>query len=260
MKYIILFTLLFSLNSFAQGTDDPFRVKPDKSYSHQDVKEQKEILLLEDSILEDIDKVVGLKNTDHFTKWDNTRLSINYHTTVDITKIQTLSSFDIKFSRKMQHFTGLWWSFLAKKTFANFDAVSENPTPDAAADPSSDRFPNNARPATSKQDILQVGLGLSYRFKFILPWREVKNFFEEIHVLLSAVSHTEGFSKLDYSGYGLIVEYEIYKRSSKKFFYGGKLSYNIADVTREVPSALDLNDGRLLLSWMSLGFNMGFYF
>ncbi len=259
MKFFIL-VFLFSLSAFSQGVDDPFKVKPDNAFTQEDLKLRKEVLLQDNELIEDLDKVVGVKNSDHFTKWDKTRLSISIQTAADITKIAALSSFDFKFQKKIEHYSSLWWHVLAKKTIANFDQVTENPTLDASAPSGSDRSSLNQRPETTQQDILQIGGGIGYRFKFLFPWREVKNVFEEIHFTFNYTTNLDAFSGNDYAGYGIITEYEIYKRTSKKFFYGGKLTYNISDVTRKVPSNYDLNDGRLLLSWMTLGFNMGFFF
>jgi hypothetical protein len=248
---LLLLIICYSVTTLAAGTDDPFFVKDDREYKAEELKAKKEVMLLEESIIEDVDKVIGVKNNDHFTKWDNTRFTLSYQTAADITKIKALNSFDIKFQKKMKSVSSLWWSLSFRKTLANFDQVSEN---------SSLTTGNDVIPETTQTDINQLGFGIAYRFKFLFPWREAKNWFEEIHVIFNATSMTEAYLKNSYSGYGLITEYEVYKRSSKKLFYGAKLIYSISDVSRTVPSGEDLNKGRLLLAWLSLGFNIGFYF
>jgi hypothetical protein len=72
--------------------------------------------------------------------------------------------------------------------------------------------------------------------------------------------HADSTDSESYSGFGYTAEYSLSYRSSKRFFYGGKISYNWALVDRSQVDEEDLTERSLVFGWTTVGFEFGYFF
>ena len=107
-----------------------------------------------------------------------------------------------------------------------------------------------------------MGLGVSYRFKLFLNFWQTENVFENIDVFVNYLRIEESFVDRTYEGYGLTTSYGLIKRSKTNFYYGPKISYNFAPVKRDkLDDAETSRRAReLTLGWLSLAFEVGFFY
>jgi hypothetical protein len=77
---------------------------------------------------------------------------------------------------------------------------------------------------------------------------------------VNGVQLNESFIDREYRGYGLTANYGIHKRTSTSFFWGGKMSYNFASVTRRPIVNEPRKDRSLTLGWLSFAFELGIFF
>jgi hypothetical protein len=114
--------------------------------------------------------------------------------------------------------------------------------------------------AIVKNKIFAGGLGVGYRFKLLMEFFPTEDVFESIDVYVNYLTLNETFINRNYQGYGLTTNYSIHKRSSSKYFYGGKFSYNVASVTRAAIGDESKSDRSFALGWLSVAFEMGFFY
>jgi len=105
-----------------------------------------------------------------------------------------------------------------------------------------------------------MGLGAGYRFRALSSQFFTDRFFENISVFGNYMFHSDGTNQEKYKGYGYTAEYGLNYRSSKKLFYGGKLSYNWAMVERAPIDDESLSARSLVFGWLTFGFELGYYF
>jgi hypothetical protein len=155
-------------------------------------------------------------------------------------------------------FNQIWYGFQLFQHNATFDSITKNQTPepgDNANDESAFQ-----RPGDTKNTVSGLGLGVGYRFKLLLDFFQTEDTFESIDVFANYIRLSESFIKKDYTGYGLTTNYGIHKRVNTTFFYGGKVSYNLAAVTREKLGDESERNRSLSLGWLTLALEMGFFF
>jgi hypothetical protein len=254
MTYLLLL-LLLPLTSFASLFD----------LSEEELNPEAEEILLKkpekyqrhESMIYDFDSDLGIKDQRQYTGSDRNRISLAGHISGNYEQVGDILGGEINYMRRSTRYNQIWWGaqFFQHKTY--FDAITQNrrnPSSNANAES------NYQRPGDVKNTVMAAGLGVGYRFKLLLDFFETEDTFEAVDVFVNGLQLDETYIKKKYRGYGLTTNYGIHKRSSTSFFYGGKFSYNIASVTREAIGNEKKSDRSLSLGWLSVAFELGFFF
>jgi hypothetical protein len=251
MKFYLLL-LLFSFTAFADV--DPFDL-PQEEYDPptEDILLKKaDKFQRSESVIYDLDTDLGIKDQRRYTGNDANRFSVSGHLNASYEHPQNLYGVEATYMHRLRRYNNIWIGGQFFNHFSRFGTVSDNATtgPEAAVKRSSD----------VKNTITAFGLGVGYRFKLLLDFWATENVFENIEVFANYLSMKENGIDETYRGYGLTAAYGIHKRSSTNFFYGGKLAYNAGSVVREGQSGESKSDRTLPLGWMSMAFEIGFFY
>ena len=250
IKLILALTSL-SLCSFAQQAELErqrlFKTPDPASLGPGAINENKEVFLYNESLL---DEEKGGYSETFYTGTDRNRFSLGYHFSVNYQDFSELSSLEILFSRELKTFTETWISLLLKRTVGKYEALAEE------IESSNNTVIRNG----TDQSFTTVGFGVGYRFKALARSLESSRFFETVDAYLTYNSHIDGADSEQYQGFGLQTDYGLHYRSAESFFYGGKLSYNISSLARSAKDDEKLDDRSLVFGWLSLGFEMGYYY
>lgn len=211
------------------------------------IKEDKEIFLFNESLL--VEDQCGYMETS-YTGLDNNRFSIGAHISSNYTDPGELSALEIQFSRQLDSFTGTWISFLAKSTKAKYEALADEIQSDNG----------DIRREGKDQSFTTVGLGAGYRFKLFSKAFGFERIFETADAYLTYNMHLDSSDDVKYNGFGIQTDYGIHYRAAENFFYGTKLSYSILSVQRSAEEDEKLEDRSLVFGWLSLGFELGYYY
>jgi hypothetical protein len=214
--------------------------------------------LRHESMIYDLDTDLGIKEQRQFTGEDRNRISLAGHVSGDYEHFSDLFGGEINYMRRTTRYNQVWWGFQVFLLQTYFDAITENHPANLGAAVSSEA--SFQRPGGVKQGIFAGGLGVGYRFKLLLDFLRTEDMFETVDVFGNYLELDESSLDVKYRGYGLTTSYGIHKRASTSFFYGGKFSYNIASVTRDAFDNESRRNRSLTLGWLSLGFEMGFFF
>ena len=251
----LLFFLLFPLPLFAASMFDIS--EEEQNPTAEEILIQKpEKYLRHESMIYDFNTDLGIKDQRQFTGSDRNRLSLTGLLSANYEEFNSLFGADVTYMRRTTRYNQIWWGgqFLYQNAF--FDAITQNRT--SGTNPNGEQ--NFIRPNETKDTITAFGLGAGYRFKLLLDFLETEDVFESVDVFANYLELDESYIKQKYRGWGLTTNYGIHKRSSTSFFYGGKLSYNVATVTREAIGDEKKSDRSLALGWLSIGFEMGFFY
>lgn len=207
--------------------------------------------LRDESMIYDLNTNLGIKDQRKYTGTDKNRLSLSGHLSANYEHFNHILGIDATYMRRTDRFDRLWWGFQFFRHRTRLDAVAE---------PQLDEVPD--RPADSEGTITAAGIGVSYRFKLLLDFIDLEDRFENIDVFTNYLQYEDSFTGKTYQGWGLTASYGFIKRSSTNFYYGPKISYNLAPVKRE---KLDGNETskrsrEMTLGWLSLAFEMGFFY
>ena len=224
-----------------------FKTPSPESLTPGQLRENKEVFLFNESIL--IEDQGGYTEAS-YTGTDRNRFSIGYHLSSNYQDPGEISSLEILFSRQLQGYTEPWISFMVKRTSAQYDALAEE----------INSANGNIRRSGSDQSFTTVGLGGGYRFKTFSKAFGFDRLFETLDAYLTYNVHLDGADDTNYQGFGLQTDYGLHYRAAESFFYGGKLSYNITTVEREKKDDEKLIDRSLVFGWLSLGFEIGYYY
>lgn len=253
MKYFLL--LLLPLNVFAASFFD--LSEEDLNPSSEDVLIKKpEKYLRDESMIYDFDSDLGIKDQRRYTGGDRNRFSVAGLVSANYEQVNSVVGADVSYMRRSTRYNQVWWGGQFFYQNVHFDAVTQNRSSGTNANGEQ----AYQRPGGTQDAIMAGGLGAGYRFKLLLDFFETEDVFENIDVFVNYVQFKEDFINKSYQGYGLTTNYGIHKRSSTSFFYGGKLSYNLASVTREAIGDEKKSDRSLALGWLSLGFEIGFFY
>jgi hypothetical protein len=252
MKYLLL--LLLPLTSFAgvmDLTEEELNPEAEEVLIKKPEKYQRD-----ESMIYDFDSELGIKDQRRYTGTDRNRISIAGHISGDYEHFSNIVGGEINYMRRSTRYNQIWWGaqFFQQKTV--FDAITQNHTSGTNANSES----KYVRPGGTKDTIMAAGLGVGYRFKLLMEFFPTEDVFETVDVFVNGVQLNESFIDKKYLGYGLTTSYGIHKRSNTSFFYGGKFSYNLASVTREAIGNEKRPDRTLALGWLTLGFEMGFFY
>lgn len=253
MKYLIL--LLLPLNVYAQNifdfTED--EINPD---SEEILIKKPEKYLRHESMIYELNTNLGIKDQRRYTGTDKNRFSIAGHVSGNYEQISDILGGEITYMRRTTRYNQIWWGaqFFQHNTY--FDAISQNSR--AGGNPNSEA--SFIRPGDTKNTVMGLGLGVGYRFKLLLEFFPTEDVFESVDVFVNGIQLDESFIEQKYRGYGLTTNYSIHKRSGTSYFYGGKISYNVASVTRKALGTESKSERSLSLGWPSFALELGFFF
>jgi hypothetical protein len=248
MKYLLLLLLspLFSIHAQTEARPSAEEIliqRPEKHLRHE-------------SMIYDLNTDLGIRDQRKFTGEDKNRLSVAGHISGDYEHFDEIFGFEATYMRKTSWFNELWWGFQIFQHRTYFDAITQNHT--SGTNPNSEAQFQRANGV--KNTVLGLGPGVGYRFKLLLDFFETEDVFESIDVFANVIDLEETHIGENYRGYGLTTNYGIHKRSSTSFFYSGKLSYNLASVTRSALGDESKRERSLSLGWLSVAFELGFFY
>lgn len=253
---IYLALLLLPLNLFAANffelTDE--ELNPE---SEEILIKKHEKHLRNESMIYNLNTDLGIKDQRRYTGTDENRFSGAFHVSGDYEHINDILGVELSYMRRSTRYNQFWYGAQLFRHNTYFDAITQNSTSNSTNVNAESR---SVRPGGTKNTVTATGIGMSYRFKLLLDFYPTEDVFESVEVFANAISLNESFISRTYKGYGLTTSYGIHKRSSTAFFYGGKFSYNVASVTREAIVNESKSDRSLSLGWLSLGFEMGFFY
>jgi hypothetical protein len=255
MKYFIL--LLLPLIAFAQ---DPMQLTEEElnPEAEEILIKKPEKYLRNESMIYDFDTDLGIKDQRQYTGQDRNKISFAGHVSGNYEHFNNLLGAEFSYMHRSTRYNQIWYGFQAFQHNATFDTVSTNRTPSTGVNVNDES--NFHRPGDAKNTILGLGLGVGYRFKLLLDFFQTEDTFESIDVFANSIRFNESFIKKEYTGYGLTTNYGLHKRVNTSFFYGGKLSYNLAAVKRQKLGTESDSGRSLSLGWLSLAFELGFFF
>jgi hypothetical protein len=252
MKYLLL--LLLPLNLYAQSLFDLSEedLNPD---SGEILIKKPEKYLRDESMIYDFNTDLGIKDQRHYTGSDRNRFSIAGHISANYEQVDNVFGGEVTYMRRSSRYNQFWWGlqFFHHNTY--FAAITQNSTNTGINSEGSFN-----RDGDVKNTVMAAGLGAGYRFKLLLDFFPTEDVFESVDVFINGVQLSETFVEKTYQGYGLTTNYGLHKRSSTNYFYGAKLSYNVASVTREAIGTERRSERTLALGWLSAALELGFFF
>jgi hypothetical protein len=252
MTYLIL--LLLPLNLWA-GLFDLTEEELNPETEEILIKKPEKYLRYE-SMVYDLNTDMGIKDQRVYTGSDKNRLALAGHLSSDYEHLNNLFGAEISYMRRSTRYNQMWWGLQFFQHSTYFDAITQNQT--SSTSPNSEA--SFQRPKETKNTIMAAGLGAGYRFKLLLDFYQTEDVFEMIEVYLNGLQLNESYVGKNYQGLGLSTSYGIHKRKGTSYFYGGKFAYNIASVTRNAITTESRNERSLSLGWLSLAFEMGFFY
>jgi hypothetical protein len=200
--------------------------------------------------IEEIDSERGVPLGTFSTADDRSRISAAFSFNSDLKDLSTISSFEGSYAFLLRK---TWIELSGSKTVARFNEITRNNPSLPAAALTNIELENT--------DLLSFGAGLLYRTTYIQNVFSSPHFFETVSAAITYNQFDDSLRTETYSGVGFKAEFGIHRRFSKNFHFGGKIGYHLASVQYpEDDNELTKSQRSLLLSWMGLGFDLGFYF
>lgn len=254
MKNIFFILLLITTSLKAVTLTDQ-----EKNPSSEEILLKKpEKFLRDESMIYNFNSSLGFKDQRKYTGTDKNKLAVAGHLSSNYEHFDNLMGLEINYLRRFDSYDKIWWGgqFFSHK--AKFDAITQNHTEGKSSNPGSEAA--NQRPNGVDDTVMGAGLGMSYRFKLLLDFWNTEDVFETIDVFANYIILNEKHIDQSYKGYGLTANYGLHKRAGTSFFWGGKLSYNVASVTREAINNEKKEDRSLTLGWLSVALELGVFF
>jgi hypothetical protein len=253
LKLTILFTtFLFMMSLMAQGrarqaaemaSDEDLM----KTFSQEEVEELDS--LKSGSVLQKRDFDTGLFLDDYNTYKDLNRVSFLYHLNNDLTALTNLQTVEFNWAHR---FDLAWVEFFFFRTQAKFEELTENNPNEGGI---------TADLLQSDDSVLAGGASISYRGNWVGELFQSDKVFSTISAGLGWYRFSESLRGLTYSGPGLKCDFGVHRRSSRSIHYGMKMSYHLSHTKRAAEFEGESSSARSqVLSWLSLGFDLSFYF
>lgn len=196
------------------------------------------------------DQNTGLLLGDYSLTQDKSRLVLGYQFNSDLKDATDISTFEIEYSHR---FELAWLDFVFARTSATFKEISTY-KPSALNSASLDILEESS-------DILFLGAGLSTRTRYFGDTFNLNGWFETIGAQVGYAKFSENFTGLSFNGPALRASASFYKRMSRNFHFGVKMSYNLASTKREAQTEIESSPPRhLTLQWTTVGLELGYYF
>jgi hypothetical protein len=255
MKWLILIFILINSTGFAQIRPELFQEEENfEKLTNDEVRIKKDITLRDEAIISDTNVYTGIKDFEYYTAKDHHRLAGNLQLNPHITKLVDFSTFEINYAYKGW---GLWWHGFLNRSAGTWESMAENKDPNGTSETSEGHF---QRPKRARETLYSYGAGVGYRFKMIYEWIKLDDLFETVAVYGVKHNLSDSYRDITYNGYGFRADYGLHMRATSSFFYGLKGSYNIGKVTRSLQNFESHSEGSLALSWVSVGFELGYYY
>lgn len=208
-----------------------------------------DIQLNDAKIAQEKDELSGIALKTFDTSDDKGKYSFLYHVNMSLANFSTISAFEFIYSSR---YDWGWVDYSIVRTSAQMANISVyNSSINALEDGLFE----------TTDTITEIGVGLSYRSKYIQHIINADSLFETIGASVEYVDFSENFFEEGYSGIGLKTDFGIHIRSSKAFHYGLKMAYHMASVKKSETVAGESDTTRaLLLRWLSLGADLTFYY
>ncbi|GAB4025669.1 MAG: hypothetical protein Fur0010_28730 [Bdellovibrio sp.] len=202
------------------------------------------------TVIKERDFETGIFKDEYKTTSDNNTFILGYSLNADLKQSGNIAAFEAIFGHR---FDLAWLQFVGMKMSAKFREVAE---------------PNSSMNATEEflnqnGDLIQIGGGISYRSQWTpyLLSTGSNRIFETVAAYVTYNTFNEGFTSTDYKGFGVRADFGIHNRVTQMMHVGGKFSYQIINASRaEAFTGESSSERALLLQWMSLGVDVGFYF
>ncbi|MGK0367916.1 MAG: hypothetical protein ACI9QD_001056 [Thermoproteota archaeon] len=254
------FVLLIGIQ-IAHAKSDIYNIKNPDLMTESQIRAQRESLKFEDELLVDLNHTLGIQGDPFYTKRDKNRLSFGMHFSTNYNDFTEYSSFEATYMQNLRTYDSSWWGVLIKKGSGDFKALTENHDVSASAAIGDESHTDNQRPDSAAQSVLTYGIGYGHRFRFFLDFIKTPRFYEQITAFVTYNMHTDAFTENKYTGGGFVVDYELFKRSTQRIYYGFKLSYNFALVSKTTTDNVTRGrDGRFTLSWASAALTIGYFY
>lgn len=233
-----------NIRSFGTNTENlnTDRVKTFTSKDLEKIDSQKR-----GTVLKRRDFNTGLFLEDYNTNTDRARVSFIYHFNKDIADPTSLQSMEFIYAFQQNNY---WYEFFGQRISARLEEFSE-----AGANSI------GTNEVQLKDSILSFGGSLAMRGQWIQDLVNSKKMFTTTSAGIGYYSFSETSQVQTYNGPGLKLDFGFHRRSTPKFHYGAKMTYQIATVKREVAFEGETSSQRsLTLSWLTFGFDLSFYF
>lgn len=253
LKLTFLFTaFLFAISLMAQSADkgDTQSASDEelmKTFNQEEVEELDS--LKSGSVLRKRDFDTGLYMEDYNTYNDQNRVSFLYHLNNDLTALTNLQTVEFNWAHRYEL---AWVEFFFLRTQAKFEELTENNPNEGGS--SSDL-------QQSDDSLIAGGASISYRGNWIGEFFNSDKVFSTTAAGIGWYRLSEAFRGKTYSGPGLKCDFGVHRRTSRNLHYGMKMSYHLAHVKRAAEFEGEVSSARSqLLSWLSFGFDLSFYF
>ncbi len=246
LKLTLLFTAFLFITSYkavARDSDEDLM----KTFSQAEIEEldTKE----SETIIKKRDPNSGIYLSEYSTFKDKNRISFLYHLNNDFTALTNLQTIEMNWARR---FDLAWVEFFFFRTQAMFEELTEN---------NSSEGPLSSDLLQSDDTVLAGGASLSFRGNWIGEFLDSDKVFTSTSAGIGWYRFTENFRNRIYSGPGLKCDFGIHRRSSQTIHYGVKMSYHLSHTKRAAEFEGEGSSARSqVLSWLSMGFDLSFYF
>lgn len=191
----------------------------------------------------------GLFLEDYNTDTDRNRTSFLYHLNNDFTDLTGIQTLEFLYAYRFSHG---WIEFFALRTSGRFEEITDNNPGDGGS---------SLDLRETDESILAFGASLSYRSTWIQDLVNSNKMFTTTAAGIGYYNLTENFRVKSYGGPGLKADFGLHRRSSRSIHYGVKMSYHLANVKRSAEFEGETSSQRsLVLSWLTFGFDLSFYF
>lgn len=255
MKYIYLLLLIPSL-SFAADVFELTEEELNPDGAEVLIKKP-EKYLRDESMIYNLNTNLGIRDQRHYTGGDSNRLSFAGHINSGYEHPTNILGLDVTYMHRSTRYNQVWYGAQVFNHNTRWDTITRNSRAGSSNTGSESAY---QRPGDAKSSILGGGLGAGYRFKLLLDFLPTEDWFENVDVFVNYLRMNEEFINKTYAGYGLSANYGIHKRSGSSYFWGFKLSYNVASVTRPDINGEKKTDRSLSLGWMSAAFELGLFY
>jgi hypothetical protein len=247
IKYLCLF--LLSTGLFAQeDLAFDYHAEGIEERAEETIVTETERALKNDGQLRDLDSDLGVDMSAYYTGRDSSLLSLSYLMSSNYEDPTEHVTIQGHYMKRTESYDDWWWGFQFQQTAAAYQAIADQMDSASVAR------------TTTTQSFSMLGMGISRRFTMAKRLFKNPRWFEDIRAFANVVYHKDAATEEFYQGLGFTAEYVLQYRMGKNFYYGGKLSYNLAQVafTKEDQSAVD--DREFVFGWLGLGFELGLVF
>jgi len=174
----------------------------------------------------------------------------------NIRKLSSLASLELMLSKNLDWF---WLEGFFSATSAQFSEIMVNRSFSNFAQPEAEA--NFIRDEDTEQKLTTIGFGIGHRFRWLQGIFSARDVFEHVAAYLTYHSLKDAGRDLSYAGPGFRADFGLHKRLTSAFHLGVNLSYNLGVVDREKIFETERREDRtFVVSWLSLGADLAFYF